>query len=79
MKRTATPIHYFGPVAQTGIFYITARDYMFGQTNCYDRSLDARDAKIAKLKSRLSLAYASRNKAEQTRLTKQLTRLGHSL
>lgn len=52
---------------------------MFGQTHTYDRSLDARDAKIAKLKSRLSLAYASRNKAEQTRLKRELTVLGYSL
>lgn len=52
---------------------------MFERYTTYDRSLDARDAKIAKCKSQLSLAYASRNKAEVTRLTTQLKRLGWSL
>lgn len=67
------PFSVGGPT-ETILRYAT----MFGQTRCYDRSLDARDAKMAKIKSQLSLAERARNKAEVTRLTRELGRLGGS-
>lgn len=42
----------------------------------FDHGLDARDAKLAKLRTRLSLAERSRNKMEITRLSKEIKRLG---
>ncbi len=38
-----------------------------------------RDKKLAALRSRLSLAHASRNRAEITRLTREVSRLGQSI
>lgn len=49
---------------------------MGGSYGHYDHGLDARDAKLAKLHTRLSLAERSRNKMEITRLSKEIKRLG---
>lgn len=47
----------------------------------FDRfdSLASRDAKIARLKARLSLAHAARNRMEITRLAREVKRLSQSL
>lgn len=45
----------------------------------YDRALIACDSQLAKLSTRLSLARCSRNKAEVTRIEREIKRLGLSL
>jgi hypothetical protein len=54
----------------------TMGENFFYGTGSYDHGLDERDRKLVKLHARLSLANASRNKMEITRLSKEIKRLG---
>ena len=67
-----------GPVSTTGLVNIIQEKDMYGRTTSFDYGLDERDKKIAKVRKQLSLAMIRRNKAEVTRLSKQLTYLGQS-
>lgn len=67
-----------GPVVGTGRVEIIERNDMYGRTSFYDHALAKRDREISNLNSRLSLAMASNNKTEVTRLTRELKRMGQS-
>lgn len=67
-----------GPVSTTGLVEIIQEKDVYGRSNTCDYALVERDKKIAKVRKQMSLAMMSRNKAEVTRLAKQLTYLGQS-